>query len=532
MAACFRICNQPGCRELLRAFRFLIAIAAAPLFVAVPTGRAAIVGAERMATGLAQPVFVTHAPGDRDRLFVLTKGGQIRIIDVATKTLLPTPFLSISGTDAVGEGGLLGLAFHPDFADNGKFYVNVTIDNGGINLGGAVSPFSNEIREYQVTANPNVAGTSFNRVLSYVQPQDNHNGGWIGFSPVNNYLYIMSGDGGGSNDIGNGHTSGTGNSQDITNNLLGKALRIDVNGDDFPDDANRNYAIPADNPFVGITGDDEIFDYGLRNPWRSSFDRATGDLWIGDVGQTAREEINVHPAGAPGGINYGWRLREGTIATPSGGVGGSAPGATDPVYEYPRTGSDFAGTSVTGGYIYRGPDPTLRGKYIFGDYGSGRYWMFDPADPIGTRQIISGMLIPDVGSLTSPVSFGEDAVGNLYIVNFGSFSSATGSIYRIRTNALVPGDFDADASVDDDDLAIWLAGFGTSGGASAGNGDANGDGDVDGRDFLLWQRNYGDSALNLPLTASSNAVPEPTAVALLLGGLCVAGRRAGRTRTR
>ena len=185
------------------------------------------------------------------------------------------------------------------------------------------------IREYTVSGNPNVANTSFTPVLSLDQPQTNHNGGWIGFSPNDDYLYIATGDGGGGNDTGTGHTPGTGNAQDTTSNLLGKMLRLDVNGDDFPADAARITAIPPTNPFkagVGVpgddVGDDEIWAYGLRNPFRDSFDRLTGDLWIGDVGQGQREEIDFQPASSTGAENYGWRLREGH--DPHSGVGGCA----------------------------------------------------------------------------------------------------------------------------------------------------------------------------------------------------------------
>ncbi len=189
------------------------------------------------------------------------------------------------------------MTFHPDFQTNGKFYVNVTIDNGGQVFQNAVSPFSTQIREYTVSANPNVANTNFNPILSFLQPQSNHNAGWIGFNPPvpagrPQYLYIPTGDGGGGNDDGDGHTPGTGNAQSITNNFLGKILRVNVNGDDFPSDPNRNYRIPSDNPFVGVTGDDEIWAVGMRNPFRDSFDRTTGDLWLGDVGQsTAKKSI-------------------------------------------------------------------------------------------------------------------------------------------------------------------------------------------------------------------------------------------------
>lgn len=386
-------------------------------------------GLQRVASGLTFPIFVTHAPGDSGRLFIAERGGTIRILDLNTGVLEPTTFLTMAGISTQGEGGFLGLAFHPDYNSEGmpghrKFFVNVTTDNTTIS----------HIREFEVSADPSVADPgSLRQILSFSQPQANHNGGWIGFSPNDGYLYIATGDGGGSNDNASGHTSDIGNAQDTTNNLLGKMLRIDVNGDDFPGDPDRNYAIPSTNPFVGMTGDDELWAYGLRNPFRASFDRLTGDLWIGDVGQSAREEIDFQPASSTGGENYGWRLREGTIATPSGGVGGPPPaGNVDPVYDYDRSTGPFGGTIVTGGYVYRGPDPSLQGIYFFLDSRSSsgtaddNYWMFDPVDPLGTVTNIDSLLTPDTGSAEFPVSFGEDAVGNLYIAYLTS-----GEVYRI-----------------------------------------------------------------------------------------------------
>jgi glucose/arabinose dehydrogenase len=421
------------------AFALVSAVALCLILSDAPT-QAAIMGLRRVATGLSNPMFVTHAPGDQSRLFIAERAGAIKILNLATGTVEATPFLSIPGVDAAGEGGLLGLAFHPDYRTNGKFYVNVTVDNGGDTSLGVTSPFSTHIREYTVSANPNVANLGSQReILRFVQPQENHNGGWIGFSPVDRHLYIATGDGGGGNDTGGGHTAGTGNAQDTTNNLLGKMLRIDVNSDAFPADANRNYANPLTNPFAGAAvGDDEIWSYGLRNPFRASFDRVTGDLWIGDVGQGAREEIDFQSASSIGGANYGWRLREGLISTPSGGVGGAPPaGNVDPVYDYDRDNDPFGGTVVTGGYLYRGPDPSLQGKYFFLDSRSSpaaaddNYWMFDPANPFGTVQNIDTLLTPNIGSPQFPVSFGEDALGNLYIAYLVS-----GDIYRIQTTVI------------------------------------------------------------------------------------------------
>ena len=360
------------------------------------SAQAALAGLQRVASGLSAPIFATHAPGDRSRLFIAERGGNIRILNLDTGTLEATPFLTMSGISTTGEGGFLGMAFHPDYFNvgapgYGKFYVDVTTNNTTVS----------HIREFTVSAgNPNLAdATSQREILNFSQPQTNHDGGWIGFSPNDQYLYIATGDGGGDDDNDSGHTAGTGNAQDITNNRLGKMLRLDVNGDDFPADDQRNYAIPPTNPFVGITGDDEIWAYGLRNPFRDSFDRLTGDLWIGDVGQINREEIDFQAADSPGGENYGWRLREGTIATPTGGSGGAPPpGNVEPVYDYGHVSGPFGGTVVSGGYVYRGPDPSLQGKYYFLDSRNSanaaddNYWMFDPANPTGTVANINSQL--------------------------------------------------------------------------------------------------------------------------------------------
>lgn len=389
----------------------------------------------RVATGLVRPVFAVAPPGDFGRLFIVEQHtGRIKILDLGSDTLLQTPFLDIDGISNGWEQGLLGLAFHPDYAANGLFYVYVTVP-------------ATQILRFKVSADPNIAdATSELLILEFSQPSGNHNGGWIGFGP-DDQLYIATGDGGGGNDTGPGHTTGIGNAQDITENLLGKILRLDVDGDDFPADASRNYAIPADNPFVGIAGDDEIWAYGLRNPYRASFDRLTGDLYIGDVGQDACEEIDLQLASSSGGENYGWRLREGVIATPVQGIGGPAPaGAIDPVMDYPQSmpsancsapGGGFRGNVVTGGNVYRGPIVELQGRYFFSDFGTGGVWSFiwDGSPPTSfdgtnytdlTDHTNEPGFIPDMGALNSISSFGEDAAGNLYLT-----SLFTGELYRV-----------------------------------------------------------------------------------------------------
>ncbi len=340
----------------------LIGILPAPLLAAQD------LPVERIASGLNQPVFATHAPDDSEHLFVVGKTGDIHMLNLATRQFNATPLLEIDADfNDHGERGLLGLAFDPDYASNGYFYVDFT--NG---VGDTV------IRRY--TQVDGVATAPLD-VITIPQVLDNHNGGWIGFDPTaqgaaRHNLFIALGDGGGSQDFGPGHTDLIGNGQDITDNLLSTMLRIDVSNDGFIDDPRRNYAIPQDNPFAGqdeqgvdIVGDDEIFAYGLRNPWRASFDTETGDLWIGDVGQSTREEIDVIYSGSPGGENFGWRLQEGSIQNP-GGVGGPAPvDHVLPVLDYTHGFDDYQGLSVTGGYVYRGPSPLIeQGTYVFADY--------------------------------------------------------------------------------------------------------------------------------------------------------------------
>ncbi len=390
--------------------------------VLAQSASAAITGLERIASGLNAPVYTTHAPGDASRLFVVEQAGVIRILDLGSGQLLATPFLTVPETETGSEAGLLGLAFHPDYGQNGRFFVYVTIDNGGQPIDGGDSPFSSHVREYRVSmADPNVADPDAVEILSWLQPRGNHNAGWIGFNPKlgasdPQYLYVMSGDGGGTGDPHN-------HAQTLGADLLGKVLRVDIDGDDFPSDSDRNYAIPETNPFGS-----EIWAYGLRNPWRASFDRETGDLWLGDVGQNAVEEIDYQPVSSTGGENYAWNRREGRSAYAGGS---SLPGDVEPVYDYPHGSGSFEGDSVVGGLVYRGPDPDLRGRYFFADTISANLWSFDPADPFGTVERINDVLVPDQGSLGDPVSFGEDAAGHLYLVDYGNGGIAQGEVFRI-----------------------------------------------------------------------------------------------------
>ena len=389
-----------------------VAIRLSVLGTASPA-RGAIEGLELVASGLANPLFVTHAPGDPDRLFIVERGGVIRVLDLGSGQVLATPFLTVSDTKATGEGGLLGLAFHPGYSENGRFFVYVTVDNEVDQ-----SPFSSHVREYAVSADPNVAEPTPIEILEFAQPASNHNAGWLGFNPrldpgEPQYLFITSGDGG---------TSGGANAQDLSN-WFGTILRIDVDGDDFPQDPARNYAIPGDNPFVGESGADEIWAYGLRNPFRASFDRATGDLWFGDVGASSREEVDLLPAGNGGGQNYAWNRREGFIAHNGGSL---LPGDVEPVYDYRRGADPFGGRAVIGGPVYRGPDPDLQGLYFFADQQSAHVWTFEPNDPQGTVDNIDDVL--GAGLLSAPTSIGEDSLGNLFITDFFD-----GEVFAIAT---------------------------------------------------------------------------------------------------
>ncbi len=357
----------------------------------------------RVVDSLVFPLFVTHAPNDFQRVFIVEQSGRIKIR--TNGAILPTSFLDIDAlSSCCGERGLLGLAFHPDYVQNGWFYINYT-NNAGDTV----------IARYSVSADPNLANPAATIVLTYDSSpptSPNHNGGWLAFGP-DGYLYIASGDGG-------DHFDPLGNGQDITAKLLGKLLRIDVNGDDFPDEPNRNYAIPPDNPFVGlvVVGDDEIWAYGLRNPWRCAFDVLTGDLYIADVGEEEREEINFQAAGGAGGANYGWRCMEGNRCTGLSGCVCDSPTLTQPIHEYEHGGVPFR-CSITGGEVYRGcAIPDLSSSYFYADYCSQQIWslIYDP--PLGVTNLIerAAELDPSNGlNIHEISSFGRDAAGEMYV---------------------------------------------------------------------------------------------------------------------
>jgi glucose/arabinose dehydrogenase len=390
--------------------KLILPIAALLAFQAAPA-RAEFV-TTRVLAGLDAPMFVTSPPDD-PRLFIVERGGTIRIFDGSQ--LLAPPFLDISGpVDTSGEGGLLGLAFAPDYATSRAFYVYYTANGSGGN------PLESRVVRYRAQAGqPNLANPTAKVLLRVDQPFDNHNGGTIAFGP-DGYLYLGLGDGGDGGDPQD-------NAQDGST-LLGKMVRIDVS---FMDDAfDDDYTIPADNPFVGPDGiRDEIWAFGLRNPFRFSFDRQEDDLYIGDVGQGDWEEIDVEPQGDPGGRNYGWDVLEGPdcFDPDPGEPECDDPELVAPVHSYPHVGTDC--NSVTGGVVYRGSVPELQGQYLFGDYCRGQIWSFvwDGAGGVDGEVLErTAELVPDVGSIDSPVAFGEDMDGEVYIVDV-----AGGELFRV-----------------------------------------------------------------------------------------------------
>lgn len=373
---------------------------------ATPAARAVDIALTPFANGLSAPVAIANA-GD-SRLFVAEKGGLIRIVQ-SDGTVLGTEFLDLSALVSTGsEQGLLGLAFHPSYAVNGFFYVNYTDLNG-----------DTVVARYQVSGDPNIANPlSGITILPLTQPFDNHNGGDLKFGP-DGYLYIPLGDGGAGCDIGD-------RAQDPTE-LLGKVLRIDV-------DSGSPYAIPPSNPFAGsATNQEEIWALGMRNPFRFSFDRANGNMYIGDVGQNRLEEIDFQPAASTGGENYGWDCFEGNDSSslmPSNctTMATCMPSSlfVFPVHQYDHSGGRCA---VIGGFVYRGSlSPTLTGHYFFSDSCSSDIYSLTTPDNVTWTLNTFGQVVPGL----NPTTFGEDSSGEVYVTGFN------GTVYRITEVAPPP----------------------------------------------------------------------------------------------
>ena len=405
-----------------------------------------------VASGVAAPLFVTSPPGDNDRLFIVEQAGRIRLKRRGDAPAVTSLFLDISGQVlSGGEQGLLGLAFDPNYATSGEFYVNYS--SGSFPCGLFGSPCEQIVSQFTVSANPDVADASSEVILMRIdEPQTNHNGGWIGFGP-DDFLYIATGDGGGADDEGDmippGHGA-CGNGQNLSA-LLGKILRIDVLGTDpagTPPDTTcwtgysfgSGFTVPSDNPFADGTGGDcdEVWQYGLRNPWRNSFDSVTGDLYVADVGQNCWEEINyVAAADLSDGFpeNYGWRQMEGKQCfdhvSSSNCNPASAPDCspacndsslTLPVLDYPNPAD---GDSIIGGYVYRGCRmPNFHGTYFYGDNGSGFVRSFEISAGAVTNEVDwAAQLGRGANFLTS---FGEDNRGEIYLADAG-----TGEVLKI-----------------------------------------------------------------------------------------------------
>jgi glucose/arabinose dehydrogenase len=338
-----------------------------------------------VADGLDNPVFVTHAGDGSPRLYVVEQHGTVRVVENGDTQL--EPFMDIDplvGSEA-NEQGLLSLVFHPNFTDNRQLFVNYTNNDG-----------DTVIARYETSPDLQLVDPSTAKIILTIdQPYRNHNGGQIQFGP-DGHLYIGTGDGGSAND-----PAGNGQSTEV---LLGKMLRINV-------DLGDPYAVPGDNPFVGQSARPELWAIGLRNPWRFSFDRLTGDLYIADVGQNQIEELSVEPAGSPGGLNFGWDIMEGSNCFTDRNC--DQTGLVLPIAEYGRQGGHC---SITGGYVYRGTEqPTLDGVYFYGDFCSGAIW--------GLRLGNEPVLLLETDLAIS--SFGEDEAGEVYVVDL------RGAVYRI-----------------------------------------------------------------------------------------------------
>ncbi|HVL37782.1 MAG TPA: PQQ-dependent sugar dehydrogenase [Fimbriimonadaceae bacterium] len=399
--------------------RLLIAVFVSMLAASASAG----MRAQLLISGLVRPVTFVQDPVDPTVQYVVEQRsgnvGRIRVIQGGV--LLTTPFLSISPVSTGGEQGLLGLAFAPDYATSRRFYVNYTDSTGATVIA----------RYLRSTSNPLVAdATSGQTVMQFSQPFANHNGGSMEFGP-DGYLYIASGDGGDANDPGD-------RAQNL-NTLLGKILRIDIDGDDFPGDSQRNYRIPSSNPFATGGGLPEIWAYGLRNPWKITFDvpefLGRGSMFIGDVGQDAREEISFGPFGA-GGRNYGWRCMEGNLHTGLPGCTQS-PFGVPPIFDYDRS----FGASITGGYLYQGLKlgGAMFGRYVFADFISGRVFSvaihYLPSGEATASDFQEHTAELETGGDLGLISgFGRDADGELYVL---SYSGTNGRIWRIEPDGVV-----------------------------------------------------------------------------------------------
>jgi glucose/arabinose dehydrogenase len=432
-------------------YRLLLSLMLLPWIAAGASAQSSIgdpmtVGVRLVAEGLTAPVYMVEAPDGTGRLFIVDQAGLVRII-TGEGELLAEPFLDVrdrmvSFRPGFDERGLLGLAFHPQYVDNGRFFVYYSAP---LRPGGPEGwDHTSHISEFHVSSDPNLADHDSERIIMQVdQPQFNHNAGTLVFGPDDGYLYIALGDGGGANDVGLGHSPVIGNAQDLTN-LLGSILRIDV-------DSGDPYSIPEDNPFVEEIGRDEIYAYGLRNPYRISFDLGgSRDLFAADAGQLLWEEVSIIHKGS----NYGWNIKEGTHCFDPENPGEVPPNCPDvghllgdplidPVIEYANIRQPGGiGTVVVGGFVYRGSIlPQLQGRYVFAD------WSTSFAQPDGTLLVASSRpegKLWQIQELSVKgraggrlghfiLGFGQDSQGEVYVLtnDRNSPSGETGNVYQL-----------------------------------------------------------------------------------------------------
>jgi len=456
----------------------------------------------------SEPLFVVSPPGDFDRIFIVGRRGQISV--VRNGALLATPFLDLSERVSTNrsERGLLGLAFHPNFATNGLFYVNYTSDGDDAPFGDSV------VARFQVEGDPMTDDTadaaSLDVILTYEQPFSNHNAGWMGFGP-DDFLYIATGDGGGQEDPNE-------EAQDRSN-LLGCILRIDVDADDFPAESLRDYAVPQTNPFVGQAGvRPEIWAYGLRNPFRADFDDATGEFWIVDVGQDSFEEINLQAASSVGGQNYGWDCREGFVCTGESQCDCQATIYTDPLYVYEHL---LGRCSITGAAVYRGCSiPDLQGLFFFADFCTGEVWTLDDDGAGVTVQNRTSEL--GVGNFQA-TSFSTDALGEVYLC------TQSGGVYRVaadNADGFVGPDCNANGVADACDIRTGFSDDSDASGVpdecepDPCPADFNDDGAVSPADLSVLLSNWGMGGSEADLDASGAVGPPDLSVLLANWGPC------------
>lgn len=404
-----------------------------------------------IATGLTRPVGIAAPPGDTSRLFVLEQyvsgTGRVRIVNLATNTVLPTPFVSVPGLATGNEQGLLGICFHPNYAQNGYLYLNY------------VRGTQTVIERYTASSDPNLADpTSAHTIMTIDRLALHHNCGWMEFGP-DGMLWIGVGDG--------GQTMAPLNQPEAA---FGKLLRIDVDGGD-------PFVVPTNNPWVGVAGLDTAWADGLRNPWRCAFDRVTGELWLADVGNAAQEEVNVVSSTTPG-LKFGWPCWEGTAAYLTLGICPPQNQTVAPIHAYTHTGGNC---SITGGRVYRGSaSVALRGTYFFSDACSSKIWSLH-RDATGSVRVVDRTSVVQGASFVT--SFGEDAAGELY------YCSLNGSLIRITpTDTSCTADLDGNGLVDATDLAQLLSNWGAPG---ATRQDLNANSSVDGGDLSILLSTWG-----------------------------------------